>query len=1300
MAKIDFKAVFDDSEIRKGLDRIKKEINDLPSAVKPPKINMPAIKPPIDEKSNKVIQDALNGLVGLEAKARDTATRIAELRIQSTDLANAKKELARQFQAEEITLSQYNMALAGIEAQQRGVSQALRGLNKDISQSIQLENAAAGSLEEARLKLAMMTTEITKMGGAMDGSNAEVNEMIARHQELYKQVSAMEQKMGTYQRNVGNYSSGWNGMQHSISQIARELPSLAMGFQTFGIAISNNVPMAADEIKKAMEANKQLAAEGKKGTPIWRQLLGSILSWQTALSVGLTLLAVYGKEIGQWATALFKGKDAMAELKKAQQEFNATRLEGTKNAQGEITSLKSVYKAATDTKLAYKERLKAVNSLQSQYPEYFKNMSAESIMAGKAAGAYDNLKDSIISVAKAKAYQNKISEIASKRLENEDKIVQLAIQSQEKQAKANQEKSKLKEVDPYGNVHGYNIALGRASSAQGAVDIVKKDITDLTTANIALDTQIKRYETAVGNLVKTNGVNVLTGDYNTPKSPKVSTKELNEYNSIMDKFIDIDKEYARQFMNTNEAEVQAVKDKFAEIRKEAEDYNKKNPKLVVDITKINTLEQKAVKSVEYKQDTTAIVESLEEQKALYDDFNRYVRDNGIEAANKQYNGQLDIIKEFKANLEREYMEVVALEQTAAIASFNGSSVKLTQVQEERAKQINKIREEVKRDEEKYAREEFSRMLTEYATFSQKREVIIRKGEEDAAKARINGMQANIPEIRKKTEEELKELTKSTIESLGGMQDFFNQLDNLSSHAQSKGIKAAKATFNEWIKQANLTEKEINDVRKVFDKFFKDAESKSADKLLTELQEIYSHFNGMVNSIESVDDKFGALLNTIAGVVGGILEIGNQMKKIKSEGASFGSFMGIYGAMVQVGTSIFNSINAAVEQRWNDKVLIRTKELEAQNDLLEYQIQLVDALNGTDKLDQMKSNLDETRKILQETRDSLSGATIMHGDSGIDTLLKDLNSGKETVEGLAKRIENVKWRISNLGNTGSDAALRAGLLAEIDRAEKALKFYRSSLKLTGKETTEELIALTAKVDEETKEKIEKIIEYENLLKDSTKEIQEELTGISFKSLNDGIRNLFKEGKTSVTDFKEFMEEQFQEAILNGFAREQIEKQMKPWYDQFAKFAEDGLTKEEMDQLQNGFMKDGEYFQGSLELMEQANQQWEQLKQASGMDFNKGESASGSIGSEGIARATEEQFSEYLGINRAIWDINKQQLVVLQGLGKSSVDYLGVANGQLIQLNAINANTANTVTELRTAVGHLKNIDSSLGRKYVG
>src|SRR5690606_8107563 len=137
--------------------------------------------------------------------------------------------------------------------------------------------------------------------------------MIERHKALRKEIDAMEQKMGMYQRNVGNYASGWNGMAHSINQMTRELPAFTYSFQTGAMALSNNIPIFVDEISKAAKANKELVAEGKNITPVWKQVLSSLLSWQTALSVGITLVTVYGKEIGEWVQALLKGRDALAE---------------------------------------------------------------------------------------------------------------------------------------------------------------------------------------------------------------------------------------------------------------------------------------------------------------------------------------------------------------------------------------------------------------------------------------------------------------------------------------------------------------------------------------------------------------------------------------------------------------------------------------------------------------------------------------------------------------------------------------------------------------------------------------------------------------------------------------------------------------------------------------------------------------------------------------------------------------------------------------------------------------------------
>lgn len=113
-----------------------------------------------------------------------------------------------------------------------------------------------------------------------------------------------------------------NNLKMQFSQVARELPSLAMGPQMFILAISNNLPMLADAISDVRKQNELLAASGKKGVPVWKQLAGAVFSWQTALVAAISLGIVYGKEIGNWVSSLFKAKKETLSLADAQKKVN------------------------------------------------------------------------------------------------------------------------------------------------------------------------------------------------------------------------------------------------------------------------------------------------------------------------------------------------------------------------------------------------------------------------------------------------------------------------------------------------------------------------------------------------------------------------------------------------------------------------------------------------------------------------------------------------------------------------------------------------------------------------------------------------------------------------------------------------------------------------------------------------------------------------------------------------------------------------------------------------------------------
>lgn len=208
----------------------------------------------------------------------------------------------------------------------------------------------------------------------------------------------------------------YNGLNMSIQQLARELPVLSMGPQMFFMAISNNLPIFTDELARARKEYEAMIASGQKGVPVWRQVLSSLLSWQTALAVGITLTVAYGKEIGNWVANLFRGKKALDTARMAAERFQSTMLEGARNAQQEVVKLNLLYRAATDNARATDDRRDAVRKLKEEFSGYFKNLSDEQIMLGQANDTYKELIKNIYKYAKAQAAFKSLVDIEQQEL--------------------------------------------------------------------------------------------------------------------------------------------------------------------------------------------------------------------------------------------------------------------------------------------------------------------------------------------------------------------------------------------------------------------------------------------------------------------------------------------------------------------------------------------------------------------------------------------------------------------------------------------------------------------------------------------------------------------------------------------------------------------------------------------------------------------------------------------------------------------------------------------------------------------
>lgn len=454
-------------EVRKEMEKLSKfspNYNKLYGEFKKIKSELDTMQAKFAEIQTALAQvDISKGIVDSSKKIRhETEETSDKIKLYSESLKGVKenlkqvtKEINAMSESERKTATGENAIrkYANLKAQIKVAADEMRQFIKEQENVIKVQRASDGSLTQLRRQLSLLTAQYDNLSRDLR-NGATGKELIVQIQSVTKELSEAEQASMRFYRNVGNYASGWNGLNVQVQQLARELPSLAVSMNTFFLAISNNLPMLIDEIKLAQDRLKALKEEGKQGTPIWKQLAKSLLSWQTALVVGITLLSSYGNEIADWVKGLFKSKENVDILKESLEAYNKAVLESAKNVQEEKTKLDLLYRATQNASKPLEERKKALEELQRIYPEYFGNLSEEEILAGKASDAYIKLSKSIIAASRARAAQDMIVKQQQVVLENEQKITEAYTRRSavEKEMENLRKKGQNTPNRPYGNI--------------------------------------------------------------------------------------------------------------------------------------------------------------------------------------------------------------------------------------------------------------------------------------------------------------------------------------------------------------------------------------------------------------------------------------------------------------------------------------------------------------------------------------------------------------------------------------------------------------------------------------------------------------------------------------------------------------------------------------------------------------------------------------------------------------------------------------------------------------------------------
>ena len=189
-----------------------------------------------------------------------TADTIANKEAMKKILSDIR-ELNKSYKAGEITLTEYinqSSLLKQRHSELIAQNQQYSALIKNHSTYI---ISASGSYNEMNAAMLELQKRYKALSEADRESSVGKN-LISQANSLNNKLKEIDAQFGNYQRNVGNYASSWNGLNVQTQQLLRELPSLTVSFNQFFLAISNNLPMFADELRRASEEFKRMKAEG------------------------------------------------------------------------------------------------------------------------------------------------------------------------------------------------------------------------------------------------------------------------------------------------------------------------------------------------------------------------------------------------------------------------------------------------------------------------------------------------------------------------------------------------------------------------------------------------------------------------------------------------------------------------------------------------------------------------------------------------------------------------------------------------------------------------------------------------------------------------------------------------------------------------------------------------------------------------------------------------------------------------------------------------------------------------------
>lgn len=1119
-------------------------------------------------------------------------------------------------------------------------------------------------LEQELLELQKQYRNAMAAGTNTDAQMADIQALQGVIRQLKAELQGLEEqkkKTGSTPLMGDDPAPKLNNVRMSMQQIARELPSLAMGPQMFFLAISNNIPMFTDALSSARQEYEALTKAGKKATPVWKQVLSSLFSWQTALAALITLSVVYGKEIGGWVKSLFGVKDAALSVAKAWEKVNESFRNSSSDVAEQVTLVRSL-----------SERWKELGDNMSDKKQFITENKKEFGKLGVEVGNVNDAENLLV--------DNTDVFIGAMILRAEAAAAfKLATEQTEKALKKQNEIEERRKKGPtfwdrfranfFSSASG-SATYTRQADAPTAEQLRENDISALEEEQKAAEDTAKSYMDLFlartkewKERLKSAGIKEDDG-----RETKDTGKSARDY---QDELADA-RIRAQQKLEAARISVmrEGVRKRQALARQELDE----------SLAQIDKEERDTLKKMDEAEKKRGVKSTSEERQAVKDNasqqrlvaYQQYAKEfytADKEWQEKDLQSWIDYNKEYGTYQQKRLAIMREYTLKSSKESLNGNDKRMLSRQRDEALSeldFNELKDTINWDVvfgnlDKVAKKELQKV---------KRQIVSFRNSPEFKKSAT-------PEQMQVIEEAIGKIDSEVIEK-GGL--FGNLTESIREYSEAVDeLTAAQRDYDEAVRQYGADSAEAEAARKKRNKA--EAGERNAgnnleaskDKAVRNITAVADAMNTLGEadmSLSSFGSAVGSLVDTlsasgskIGGIIAAILAILDQIGQKGLEG-----FVGnILESVMHAAGGLWDSIGrlfgvkglggifkGADYSGYNEMVDQYNRLNEIWDELIDKKKEYIETSYGA-----------EAQKVGEEALALQRTAIDSYRILGKERLNSGASTGSHSI-GVRQR----KWMSSQ------DWAAAGAALGE--------DFYRYGIgegRMTGlfdlsveqlEKLKSEAPTFWAKLDDDVRNYLDKIIEGSEKLGDIQAQIKEQLTQMSFDSMRDAFYDTLLDMESGAEDFSEDFSEYLQKAILKTSLSKVYDKRLQEWYDKFANYnKEGGIDTGEYKDLQQEWN----------DIVKDALEERDSLKDIFGWTSSSSSSQSGRAGT--VTSMTEETAGRLEGIGNATLDhvisIDNNLTRHLEGMATSLGKIAGNSE-YLRHLETINENIA----ELRRGV----------------